>query len=58
MDLSAKGLRVLVTAGGAGIGRAIAQTFLEHGAEVHVCDIDVSTKPHTICDVAKVADVD
>jgi NAD(P)-dependent dehydrogenase (short-subunit alcohol dehydrogenase family) len=31
---------VLVTAGAAGIGRAIARTFLEHGARVHVCDID------------------
>src|SRR3954465_1235113 len=40
MDVSAKGLRVLVTAGGAGIGRAIAQTFLEHGARVQVCDVD------------------
>jgi NAD(P)-dependent dehydrogenase (short-subunit alcohol dehydrogenase family) len=42
MDLSAKGLRVLVTAGAAGIGRAIAATFLEHGARVHVCDVDDS----------------
>jgi NAD(P)-dependent dehydrogenase (short-subunit alcohol dehydrogenase family) len=40
MDLSAKGLRVLVTAGAAGIGRAIARTFVEHGARVHVCDVD------------------
>ena len=40
MDSSAKGLRVLVTAGAAGIGRAIAQTFLDHGARVHVCDVD------------------
>jgi NAD(P)-dependent dehydrogenase (short-subunit alcohol dehydrogenase family) len=40
MDLSAKGLRVLVTAGAAGIGRAIAQTFFEHGARVQVCDVD------------------
>jgi NAD(P)-dependent dehydrogenase (short-subunit alcohol dehydrogenase family) len=39
MDVSAKGLRVLVTAGGAGIGRVIAKTFLEHGARVHVCDV-------------------
>ncbi|MGQ0547290.1 MAG: SDR family oxidoreductase [Betaproteobacteria bacterium] len=58
MDLSAKGMRVLVTAGGAGIGRAIAQTFLEHGAKVHTCDIDAATKPDTVCDVAKVAEVD
>ena len=40
MDTSAQGLRVLVTAGAAGIGRAIAGTFLDHGARVHVCDVD------------------
>jgi NAD(P)-dependent dehydrogenase (short-subunit alcohol dehydrogenase family) len=58
MDLSAKGLRVLVTAGGAGIGRVIAQTFREHGAIVHTCDVDAATNPDTLCDVAKLADVD
>ena len=58
MDLSAKGMRVLVTAGGAGIGRAIAQTFLEHGAKVHTCDIDASTKPDTLCDVSKLDEVE
>ena len=40
MDTSAKGLRVLVTAGAAGIGLAIARTFRDHGAKVHVCDVD------------------
>ena len=40
MNTSAKGLRVLVTAGAAGIGLAIAKTFKEHGARVHVCDVD------------------
>jgi NAD(P)-dependent dehydrogenase (short-subunit alcohol dehydrogenase family) len=40
MQTSAQGLRVLVTAGAAGIGHAIANTFLEHGARVHVCDVD------------------
>ena len=34
------GLRVLVTAGAAGIGRAIADTFADNGARVHICDID------------------
>ncbi len=34
------GLRVLVTAGAAGIGGAVAKAFQEIGARVHVCDID------------------
>lgn len=34
------GLRVLVTAGGRGIGRRIAEGFLAAGAAVHVSDID------------------
>ena len=40
MDKSCDGLRVLVTAGAAGIGRATAEAFIEAGARVHVCDID------------------
>jgi NAD(P)-dependent dehydrogenase (short-subunit alcohol dehydrogenase family) len=35
-----KGLRVLVTAGGSGIGASIASAFAETGAAIHVCDID------------------
>src|SRR5882724_2985336 len=65
MDVSAKGLRVLVTAGGAGIGRAIAKTFVEHGARVQVCDVDdkaLASLPkeifHLKADVANLADVD
>ena len=65
MDTSAKGLRVLVTAGAAGIGRVIAQTFLDHGARVHVCDVDdkaLAGLPkqitHTRADVADVVQVD
>lgn len=30
---------VLVTAGASGIGRCIAETYLQHGCKVHVCDI-------------------
>ena len=63
METSANGLRVLVTAGGAGIGRVIARTFADHGARVHVCDVDEKALkqgnlPYTVADVAKLADVE
>ena len=68
MEFSAKGLRVLVTAGASGIGRVIARTFVEHGARVHICDVDEKSLAGTkkqlpavtqsVCDVSKVADVD
>ena len=73
MDTSATGMRlrdrrVLVTAGAAGIGRAIARTFLEHGARVHICDVDeralaalaeeLPAITRTRADVASVAEVE
>lgn len=33
-------LRVIITAAAVGIGRAVAEAFLEQGAQVHICDID------------------
>ncbi|MEH6549863.1 MAG: SDR family oxidoreductase [Pseudomonadales bacterium] len=52
-----------VTAGAAGIGRAIAETFLQQGCKVHVCDVNNDTlqafladNPRasgSICDVSK-----
>jgi len=42
MDLGISGLRVLVTAGAAGIGLEIARAFQREGARVHVCDVDRS----------------
>ncbi|WP_373474693.1 SDR family NAD(P)-dependent oxidoreductase [Sphingorhabdus sp.] len=32
--------RILVTAGGAGIGQAITEAFLASGARVAICDVD------------------
>lgn len=40
MDFRIAGLRVLVTAGAAGIGRGIVEAFVEEGARVFACDID------------------
>lgn len=42
MDLQIKGLRVLITAGAAGIGRAIVESFVREGAEVFTCDISAT----------------
>jgi NAD(P)-dependent dehydrogenase (short-subunit alcohol dehydrogenase family) len=65
MNTSAKGMRVLVTAGAAGIGLAIAKTFKEHGARVHVCDVDAKALgaldagiTQTKADVSSLADVE
>ena len=70
-DAVEKGLenkRVLVTAGAGGIGRAVAEAFLDAGARVHICDIDADAlsafadeRPDlgsTVADVADVAAVD
>ena len=42
MQVSVRDLRVVVTAGAAGIGRAIARAFVDDGARVQVCDVDES----------------
>jgi NAD(P)-dependent dehydrogenase (short-subunit alcohol dehydrogenase family) len=40
MDLRLDGKRVVLTAGGAGIGRVTLQTLVEAGARVVTCDVD------------------
>ena len=62
MDMEIAGLRVLVTAGAAGIGLGIARAFVREGAKVFVCDVDrdaldalKASDPklgRSICDVA------
>jgi NAD(P)-dependent dehydrogenase (short-subunit alcohol dehydrogenase family) len=62
------GLRVLVTAGAAGIGKAIATTLSGAGARVHVCDISadvlgqfLAASPNvtgSLADVASESDVE
>jgi len=34
---------VLITAGASGIGRCIAETFLQQGCSVHICDVNASS---------------
>jgi NAD(P)-dependent dehydrogenase (short-subunit alcohol dehydrogenase family) len=61
------GLRVLVTAGASGIGRAIADLLIENGAKLHVCDVSLEhlddfrkARPDhgaSMCDVANEEDV-
>jgi NAD(P)-dependent dehydrogenase (short-subunit alcohol dehydrogenase family) len=67
MELTVKGQRVLITAGGGGIGRVMAQTFVDAGAKVHVCDVVQSALDETVktlgvtatpCDVSDLKQVD
>ena len=52
MELSSR--VVLVTAGGSGIGLAIAHHFYNRGDRVHICDIDQSTIDNAACEMPDV----
>jgi len=41
-----KALRVLVSAGAAGIGRAFAEAYAKRSARVHICDISSEAVEH------------
>lgn len=52
--IDVRDLRVLVTAGGSGIGRAIAETFAGAGARVHVTDVAEAAVSQTLADLPDV----
>jgi NAD(P)-dependent dehydrogenase (short-subunit alcohol dehydrogenase family) len=63
MEISVKGLRVLITAGASGIGCAMAEALMANGAKVHICDIQTDllcacreTLPGIGASIADVAD--
>jgi len=67
MELSMKSKRVLITAGAGGIGRVMAQTFVQAGATVHICDVVPAAIEDTVkalgvtatqCDVSNLKQVD
>ena len=39
MELNCQGMRAIITAAASGIGRVVAETLLENGAQVHICDV-------------------
>ena len=47
-EIDVRNLRVLVTAGASGIGRAIAEHFAAAGARVHITDVVEATLAKTI----------
>ena len=57
-DFTLRGLCALVTGGGSGIGKAIADGMRSAGATVVVCDVNDSTKPDYVCDVSNSRDVE
>jgi NAD(P)-dependent dehydrogenase (short-subunit alcohol dehydrogenase family) len=67
MDLTLKGKRTLITAGAGGIGRVMAETFVNAGARVHICDVVQAAIDETVqalkvtasfCDVSDLKQVD
>lgn len=58
MGESLQGLRALVTGGGAGIGRVIADCLVREGGRAMVVDVNAATNPDVVADVSTTAGVD
>ncbi len=52
MEKMLKGKTAVVTGGGAGIGKAIAERLAENGADIAVCDIALETAEKTAAELA------
>lgn len=48
---SLKGKTALITGGGSGIGKAIATTFAEYGASVHILEYDLNAANQTVKEI-------
>ena len=45
---SLKNKSAIITGGGSGIGKAIAETFSQQGAHVHILDYDLQSASETV----------
>jgi NAD(P)-dependent dehydrogenase (short-subunit alcohol dehydrogenase family) len=55
LPLDASGLRVLITAGGSGIGKVMARSFHERGAKVYICDVVDEFVQETLNEISGIA---
>ena len=56
-NFSLKGKTALITGGGSGIGKAIATTFANQGAKVHIFETDSNAVEQTVSEIQKKGDV-
>jgi NAD(P)-dependent dehydrogenase (short-subunit alcohol dehydrogenase family) len=55
-DDALAGKRILVTGGGTGLGRAMSEGFLQHGAKVHICGRRAAVLEQTVAELGALHD--